>query len=76
MTSPKVLLNAWNLRPKKKLGQHFLLDSAAAEMIIRRSKVTASDLVLEIGAGLGALTIPAAKASRKVYAVETDRQLI
>jgi len=76
MTSPKVLLNAWNLRPKKKLGQHFLVDPSAAEMIVRRSNVTAGDTVLEIGAGLGALTIPAAKAARQVYAVETDPQLI
>lgn len=76
MTSPKVLLNAWNLRPKKKLGQHFLTDPSAAEMIVRLSKITAEDTVLEIGAGLGALTIPAAKASRHVYAVETDPQLI
>jgi len=76
MTSPKVLLNAWNLRPKKKLGQHFLVDPSAAKMIVRRSKITADDTVLEIGAGLGALTIPAAKAARQVYAVETDPQLI
>ena len=76
MTSPKVLLNAWNLRPKKKLGQHFLVDPSAAEMIVRRSNITADDTVLEIGAGLGALTIPAAKAARQVYAVETDPQLI
>jgi 16S rRNA (adenine1518-N6/adenine1519-N6)-dimethyltransferase len=76
MTSPKVLLNAWNLRPKKKLGQHFLVDPSAAEMIVRRSNITAGDTVLEIGAGLGALTIPAAKAARQVYAVENDPQLI
>jgi 16S rRNA (adenine1518-N6/adenine1519-N6)-dimethyltransferase len=75
MTSPKVLLSAWNLRPKKKLGQHFLVDPSAAEMIVRLSKIAAGDTVLEIGAGLGALTIPAAKASRQVYAVETDPQL-
>ena len=75
MTSPKVLLNAWNLRPIKKLGQHFLIAPSAAEMIVRRSKITADDTVLEIGSGLGALTIPAAKAARQVYAVETDPQL-
>jgi 16S rRNA (adenine1518-N6/adenine1519-N6)-dimethyltransferase len=58
MTSPKVLLNAWNLRPKKKLGQHFLVDPSTAEMIVRRSRITSKDTVMEIGAGLGALTIP------------------
>ena len=75
MTSPKVLLNAWNLRPKKKLGQHFLVDPSAADMIVRRSKITSADTVIEIGAGLGALTIPLAKAARQVFAVETDSQL-
>ena len=75
MTSPKVLLNAWNLRPKKKLGQHFLVDPSAADMIVNRSKITSDDIVMEIGAGLGALTIPLAKAARQVIAVETDSQL-
>jgi len=75
MTSPKVLLNAWNLRPKKKLGQHFLVDPSTAEMIVRRSRITSKDAVLEIGAGLGALTIAAAKVAGLVFAVETDLQL-
>lgn len=75
MTSPKALLNAWRLRPKKKLGQHFLTDPSTAEMIVRRSRITSKDAVLEIGAGLGALTIPAARIAGCVYAVETDPQL-
>lgn len=75
MTSPKVLFNAWNLRPKKRLGQHFLVDPSAADMIVSRSKITSDDTVMEIGAGLGALTIPLAKAARQVFAVETDSQL-
>ena len=75
MTSPRVLLNAWNLRPKKKLGQHFLVDPSTAEMIVRRSGITSKDTVMEIGAGLGALTIPLAKIAERVYAVETDLQL-
>jgi 16S rRNA (adenine1518-N6/adenine1519-N6)-dimethyltransferase len=68
MTSPKILLNAWNLRPKKKLGQHFLVDPSAADMIVSRSKITSDDTVI-------ALTIPLAKAARQVIAVETDSQL-
>ncbi len=75
MTSPRALLKAWNLRPKKKLGQHFLVDPSTAEMIVRRSGVTPKDTVMEIGAGLGALTIPVAKIAGCVYAVETDSQL-
>ena len=75
MTSPRALLKAWNLRPQKKLGQHFLVDPSTAEMIVRRSRITAADTVLEIGAGLGALTIPAAGVAKRVYAVETDPKL-
>jgi 16S rRNA (adenine1518-N6/adenine1519-N6)-dimethyltransferase len=44
-------------------------------MIVRRSRITSKDAVLEIGAGLGALTIAAAKVAALVYAVETDIQL-
>ncbi len=75
MTSPKVLLRAWNLRPKKKLGQHFLIDASTADMIARRSRITSSDTVVEIGAGLGALTIPVARIARHVYAIEKDLHL-
>ena len=75
MTSPRALLKAWNLRPKKKLGQHFLVDPSTAEMIVRRSRITSADTVMEIGAGLGALTIPAAMIAKRVHAVETDSQL-
>lgn len=75
MTSPRTLLNAWNLKPKKKMGQHFLTDPSTSETIIRRAKITPNDTILEIGAGLGALTIPLAKTARHVYAVEADAQL-
>jgi 16S rRNA (adenine1518-N6/adenine1519-N6)-dimethyltransferase len=76
MTSPQTLLKAWNLYPKKQLGQHFLSDPSTAEMIIRRAEILSEDIILEIGSGLGAITIPAARASKKVYAVDNDKQLI
>jgi 16S rRNA (adenine1518-N6/adenine1519-N6)-dimethyltransferase len=75
MTSPKTLLRAWNVKAKKRLGQHFLADPSTAEMIVKRAKISSNDIVLEIGAGLGALTIPVARTAAKVHAVEKDRQL-
>jgi 16S rRNA (adenine1518-N6/adenine1519-N6)-dimethyltransferase len=75
MTSPKTLLSAWNIRAKKKLGQHFLSDPSTAQMIVARSKISPDDIVLEIGAGLGALTIPLAQAAASVYAVEKDQRI-
>ena len=76
MTSPRILLAAYNLHPKKQLGQHFLSDPSTAKMIATLSGITSEDVVLEIGAGLGALTIPIAQTAKKVYAIEKDRRLI
>jgi len=75
MTSPRTLLSAWNLHPKKQLGQNFLAEPSTARMIIERAGITPEDTVLEIGSGLGALTIPAAARAGRVIAVETDRQI-
>ncbi|MGE0083248.1 MAG: 16S rRNA (adenine(1518)-N(6)/adenine(1519)-N(6))-dimethyltransferase RsmA [Desulfococcaceae bacterium] len=75
MTSPGTLLKAWELKPKKQLGQNFL-SADAAKMIVNRAEISADDTVLEIGAGLGALTIPAAKAAAQVYAMETDSRIL
>ncbi len=45
-------------------------------MIVNRGNISPEDVVLEIGAGLGALTLPASHISKKVFAVEKDRQII
>jgi 16S rRNA (adenine1518-N6/adenine1519-N6)-dimethyltransferase len=76
MTSPKTLLIFHNIRPKKQLGQHFLTDQTTAEMIVNRSGILPEDVVLEIGAGLGALTIPVARKASKVFAVDKDHKII
>lgn len=76
MTSPKILLAAQKLRPKKQLGQNFIVDQGFTEMIVKRSGILPEDIILEIGAGLGALTIPLARRAKKVFAVEKDRQII
>jgi 16S rRNA (adenine1518-N6/adenine1519-N6)-dimethyltransferase len=76
MTSPMTLLNAWNLKARKTLGQNFLKEPATAERIVTLAEVGSNDDVLEVGAGLGILTIAAAKKVRKLWAVEKDRRLI
>jgi 16S rRNA (adenine1518-N6/adenine1519-N6)-dimethyltransferase len=76
MTSPRALLSAHNIRPKKHFGQNFLADPNIAGMIVERSEILPDDVVLEIGAGLGALTIPVALKARKVFAIEKDRHII
>lgn len=76
MTSPRTLLAAYNIRPRKKLGQNFIIDPTFTQMIVNRTGILSEDTVLEIGAGLGALTIPLAHRAQKVFAVEKDPQII
>jgi len=76
MTSPRILLAAHNIRPKKQLGQNFIVDPAFTEKIVKRAGLLPEDIILEIGAGLGALTISLARKAQKVFAVEKDRQII
>jgi 16S rRNA (adenine1518-N6/adenine1519-N6)-dimethyltransferase len=76
MTAPQTLLKAWQLRAKKVYGQNFLVNPATAEAIVRQAALSPDQLVLEIGAGLGALTLPLAAKVRRVVAVEKDADLI
>lgn len=75
MTSPHTLLTAWNLKARKAFGQNFLKHPAMADRIVQLSSLQPTETVLEIGAGLGAMTIPAARRARNVIAVEKDRSL-
>lgn len=77
-THPRALLNAWGLRPKKKFGQNFLMDSGAAHRIARLALVDAPEhaRVLEIGAGTGALTHALLEEGARVTAIEIDAQLV
>lgn len=70
------LLSQYGLRPDKKLGQNFLIDAAALARIVEIAEVGSSDIVLEIGPGLGSLTRYLAVTARQVLAVELDRKLI
>lgn len=60
---------------KKKFGQNFLTDSVLLENIVEASGTTASDVVVEIGAGKGALTEVLSKYAKKVISFEIDNEL-
>ena len=70
------LLRRFGLRPKKSLGQNFLIDETALAKITAAADLTASDTVLEIGPGLGSLTRHLASAARRVVAVELDEAML
>ena len=78
MTSPSLrdLLRAYDLDPKKSLGQNFLADDTYLERIAAGAELTADDAVLEIGPGLGTLTARLAQQAGRVVAVELDDRLI
>jgi 16S rRNA (adenine1518-N6/adenine1519-N6)-dimethyltransferase len=62
-------------RPKKALGQHFLVDENLLDVIGRHARLQADDVVLEIGPGTGVLTRYLAARVRLVHAIEVDRSL-
>jgi 16S rRNA (adenine1518-N6/adenine1519-N6)-dimethyltransferase len=64
------------IRPSKSLGQHFLIDPNLARAIAADAEVTSGDHVVEIGAGVGSLTVALAATGAEVLAVEFDRALV
>ncbi len=72
----QMLLNQYNLRANKRLGQNFLINQDIVEQIIEKSQITKEDTVLEIGPGLGTLTKALAKASKQVIAIELDENMV
>ncbi|MDY7030281.1 MAG: 16S rRNA (adenine(1518)-N(6)/adenine(1519)-N(6))-dimethyltransferase RsmA [Thermodesulfobacteriota bacterium] len=75
MISQMNQLKKYKISPKKRLGQNFLLDEEIQENIISFCEFTQDDSVVEIGAGLGALTTKLAPKVKEVFAVELDTQL-
>jgi 16S rRNA (adenine1518-N6/adenine1519-N6)-dimethyltransferase len=76
MVSIKQELKDYGLVPKKRWGQHFLLDRNIINKMIRMARVNENDVVLEIGPGFGEMTIGLAKKVKKVITVEIDPNLV
>ena len=64
-----------DLRPAKSLGQNFVIDGNVCQKIVRVAGVTADDIALEIGPGLGSLTLALLEVTPNVVAVEIDNRL-
>ena len=72
----RALLAEHGLRPSRRRGQHFVADPNTARRIVRLAGVDAGDRVLEIGAGLGSLTLALREHGCSVLALEIDRTLV
>lgn len=70
------LLDRHGIRPSRALGQNFVVDPNTVRRIARMAEVGPGDRVLEIGPGMGALTLALAETGASVTAVEADRHLI
>jgi 16S rRNA (adenine1518-N6/adenine1519-N6)-dimethyltransferase len=69
-------MKKYGIKPKKSLGQNFLIEPAGLNKVIDAAQLQAEDEVLEIGAGLGSLTYLLAQSVRQVVAVEIDKAVL
>jgi 16S rRNA (adenine1518-N6/adenine1519-N6)-dimethyltransferase len=70
------LARRYGFRPSKALGQNFVVDPNTIRRIVRLAGVSGEDRILEIGAGVGALTVALAERAASVTAIEIDRHLL
>jgi len=69
------LLRRFDLQARKSLGQHFLIDEEVLKLITSAAELTPTDVIMEIGPGLGVLTKELARQSGWVVTVELDSKL-
>ena len=72
----KELVQKYNFRFSKSLGQNFLIDDSVPRDIVNGADVCEDDLVIEIGPGVGTLTVQLLKRAKRVVAIELDSSLI
>jgi len=72
----KHLLRLYGFFPKKRLGQHFAVNSDILQRLVSHASLTTDDVVLEVGAGLGFLTQLLSSKCKKVVAVEVDPAVV
>ncbi len=70
------VLEESGLAAKKSFGQNFLIDENALNKILAAGQLSSRDVVIEVGPGLGALTLPLSFNAKKVVAIEKDKKII
>src|SRR3990170_8682471 len=71
-TEVRLLAAELDLRPTKQRGQNFVIDANPVRRIVRESGVGPDDVVVEVGPGLGSLTLALLEVARRVVAIEVD----
>jgi len=71
----KDILNQHGIKLNKNLGQNYLIDKNKRDQIINFGDISKEDVILEIGTGIGTLTIELAKKAKKVIAIEQDKKI-
>lgn len=71
----KGILNQYGIKLNKNLGQNYLIDKNKRDQIVDFGNLTGNDTVLEIGTGIGTLTLELAKRAGKVIAIEQDEKI-
>ncbi len=72
----KFIMNKYNIKANKNLGQNFLINEEVVNKIVDCSNITKQDLVIEIGPGLGTLTSLLLEKAGKVICIELDTNMI
>jgi len=72
----KHILRLYGFFPKKRLGQHFTVNSDILQRLVSHASITKDDVVLEVGAGLGFLTRLLSSKCKKVIAIEVDPKIV
>ena len=75
LTQTRRLLRQFDLRARKGLGQHFLIDGEVLKRITSAAELTPADVIVEVGPGLGVLTRELAQKAGRVIAIELDSKL-
>ena len=72
----RFLMNKYNIKANKSLGQNFLIKEEVVEQIVESAKIEKEDLVIEVGPGLGTLTKYLLEKAGKVICIELDKKMI
>jgi 16S rRNA (adenine1518-N6/adenine1519-N6)-dimethyltransferase len=70
------LLQKYDLFARKRFGQNFLVNEDSLQAIVKTAEISPSDTIIEVGPGLGVLTVELAKKAKEVITIELDRNLL